>query len=136
MSIPELLLKSSEGERRIKVERERTTLGRSRDADIFIPDQWLSRMHAEILLDHGGLVIADLGSKNGTLVNGSRIQGPTALQEGDQIKLGDHTVTVQRSITEEEDTGRHPGGRNQGLLRPDPAGGRSQGREHRRGSGP
>ncbi len=104
MPIPELLLKSSEGERRIKVERERTTLGRSRDADIFIPDQWLSRMHAEILLDHGGLVIADLGSKNGTLVNGSRIQGPTSLLEGDQIKLGDHTVTVQQSITEEEDT--------------------------------
>ena len=93
---PELLLKSSEGERRIKVERERTTLGRSRDADIFIPDQWLSRMHAEILMDRGGLVIADLGSKNGTLVNGSRIQGPTPLRKGDQIKLGDHMVTVQR----------------------------------------
>ena len=99
---PELLLKSSEGERRIKVERERTTLGRSRDADIFIPDQWLSRMHAEILLDRGGLVIADLGSKNGTLVNGARIQGPTPLRKGDQIKLGDHTVTVQWSLADEE----------------------------------
>jgi len=99
---PELLLKSSEGERRIKVERERTTLGRSRDADIFIPDQWLSRMHAEILLDRGGLVIADLGSKNGTLVNGSRIQGPTPLRKGDQIKLGDHMVTVQWSLADEE----------------------------------
>jgi sigma-B regulation protein RsbU (phosphoserine phosphatase) len=99
---PELLLKSSEGERRIKVERERTTLGRSRDADVFIPDQWLSRMHAEILLDRGGLVIADLGSKNGTLVNGARIQGPTPLRKGDQIKLGDHTVTVQWSLADEE----------------------------------
>ncbi len=102
MATPELLLRSSEGERRIKVERERTTLGRSRDADIFIPDQWLSRMHAEILFDHGGLVIADLGSKNGTLVNGSRIQGPTPLRKGDQIKLGDHTVTVQWNIGEED----------------------------------
>ena len=102
MATPELLLKSSDGERRIKVERERTTLGRSRDADIFIPDQWLSRMHAEILLDRGGLVVADLGSKNGTLVNGSRIQGPTSLRKGDQIKLGDHTVTVQWSIGDED----------------------------------
>ena len=92
----------SDGERRIKVERERTTLGRSRDADIFIPDQWLSRMHAEILLDRGGLVVADLGSKNGTLVNGSRIQGPTPLRKGDQIKLGDHTVTVQWSVSDED----------------------------------
>lgn len=99
---PELLLRSSEGERRIKVERERTVLGRSRDADIFIPDQWLSRMHAEILLDRGGLVIADLGSKNGTLVNGMRIQGPTPLRKGDQIKLGDHMVTVQWGIADEE----------------------------------
>lgn len=99
---PELLLKSAEGERRIKVERERITLGRSRDADIFIPDQWLSRMHAEIRLDRGGLSIADLGSKNGTLVNGTRIQGATPLRKGDQIKLGDHTVTVQWSLADEE----------------------------------
>lgn len=100
--IPELLLKSSDGERRIKVERERTVLGRSRDADIFIPDQWLSRMHAEILLDRGGLMVADLGSKNGTLVNGLRIQGPTPLRKGDQIKLGDHLVTVQWGIEDDE----------------------------------
>ncbi len=99
---PELLLRSSDGERRIKVERERTVLGRSRDADIFIPDQWLSRMHAEILLDRGGLLIADLGSKNGTLVNGLRIQGPTPLRQGDQIKLGDHMVTVQWGAADEE----------------------------------
>lgn len=99
---PELLLKSAEGERRIKVERARTTLGRSRDADIFIPDQWLSRMHAEIRLDGGGLTIADLGSKNGTLVNGTRIQGATPLRRGDQIKLGDHTVTVQWNLADEE----------------------------------
>ena len=99
---PELLLRSAEGERRIRVERDRTVLGRSRDADIFIPDQWLSRMHAEILKDRGGLVIKDLGSKNGTLVNGSRIQGPTPLKKGDQIKLGDHMVTVQWTVAEEE----------------------------------
>lgn len=77
-------------------------LGRSRDADIFIPDQWLSRMHAEILLDHGGLMVADLGSKNGTLVNGMRIQGRTPLRKGDQIKLGDHLVTVQWGIEDDE----------------------------------
>lgn len=99
---PELVLKSSEGERRIRVDRERTTLGRSRDADIFIPDQWLSRMHAEILLDQGGLSIADLGSKNGTLVNGVRIQGPTPLRKGDQIKLGDHMMTVQWGTVDDE----------------------------------
>ena len=99
---PELLLRSAEGERRIRVERDRTVLGRSRDADIFIPDQWLSRMHAEILKDRGGLVIKDLGSKNGTLVNGSRIQGPMLLKKGDQIKLGDHMVTVQWTVAEEE----------------------------------
>ena len=93
--MPELVLRSSEGERRIKIEKARTNLGRSRDADIFIPDQWLSRMHAEIVLDQGGLLISDLGSKNGTLVNGIRIQGPTPLRKGDQIKLGDNILTVQ-----------------------------------------
>ncbi|MEO5762590.1 MAG: SpoIIE family protein phosphatase [Vicinamibacteria bacterium] len=102
MVAPELVLKSADGEHRIKVDLPRMTLGRSRDADIFIPDQWLSRMHAEIRFDRGALTVADLGSKNGTLVNGSRIQGPTSLRTGDQIKLGDHTVTVNWSGIDEE----------------------------------
>ena len=92
---PELLLKSSEGERRIRVERQRTVLGRSRDADIFIPDQWLSRMHAEILMDRGGLVIADLGSKNGTLVNGRRLRKKESLSDGDAIVVGPARLTLR-----------------------------------------
>ena len=79
---PELLLKSSEGERRIKVERERTTLGRSRDADIFIPDQWLSRMHAEILLDRGGLVIVNTAAAHGAVEAELELVGREARRAG------------------------------------------------------
>ena len=53
-------------------------------------DQELSRRHARLSrAPDGSLVIEDLGSTNGTVVNGSRISGPTALKPGDAIEVGD-----------------------------------------------
>lgn len=95
MPLDELILRGSDGgERRVPIAKDRITLGRSRDCDVFIPDQWLSRMHAEILRDPGGLQIMDLGSKNGTLVNGRKIDGRVPLRSGDVITLGDHNIGV------------------------------------------
>ncbi len=63
-------------------------IGRSRECNVFIPDQSLSRLHAEILQAGDGWQIVDRGSKNGTFVNGRRIDGPTPLVDGDRIGLG------------------------------------------------
>ena len=55
------------------------TIGRSRESDIFLPDQWLSRHHAEIRRQRrAASLIADLSSKNGTLLNGEPVRARRA----------------------------------------------------------
>jgi predicted component of type VI protein secretion system len=59
-------------------------------------DEEISRTHARITLDSSGyLAIEDLGSTNGTFVNGLRISGPKTLAEGDGIELGGATLVVR-----------------------------------------
>jgi pSer/pThr/pTyr-binding forkhead associated (FHA) protein len=72
--MPSLVIQKADGARQsFSLEKDRITLGRSRDSDVFLPDQWLSRHHAEILRAQEGFILADLGSKNGTLLNGERV---------------------------------------------------------------
>jgi serine phosphatase RsbU (regulator of sigma subunit) len=78
---------------RFPLSKEKVTIGRSRESDIFLPDQWLSRHHAEVRSRDGGHFLVDMGSKNGTLLNGGRIQGEQRLREGDVITLGEHVLT-------------------------------------------
>jgi FhaA, N-terminal domain/FHA domain len=69
-------------------------VGRGQDADLRLPDTGVSRRHIDIRFDAGGAVLHDLGSTNGTTVNGHRVQS-WQLQHGDVIRLG-HTVLVYR----------------------------------------
>ena len=79
------------------------TIGRSRESDIFLPDQWLSRHHAEIVQRSDGYFVVDLQSKNGTLLNGQPVKEDGRLRDGDIITLGEHTLTfVADEGTEEE----------------------------------
>lgn len=64
-----------------------TTLGRSSDNDIRVADTLASRRHARIDLQDGVFVLTDLGSVNGTSVNGRRIQ-QQPLRDGDEIRIG------------------------------------------------
>lgn len=68
---------------------ERTVLlGRGPLADLEVKDPAVSRRHAQISLSDGRCFVADLGSGNGTFVNGQRLTAPVALAEGDQVRLG------------------------------------------------
>jgi pSer/pThr/pTyr-binding forkhead associated (FHA) protein len=71
------------------------TLGRSRDNDIYLADRLASRWHARIDLQQGAFVISDLGSANGTFVNGERIQRQ-GLRNGDEIRIGDSILYFRR----------------------------------------
>ncbi|MCC7359818.1 MAG: FHA domain-containing protein [Anaerolineales bacterium] len=64
------------------------TLGRDPSNQLAIEGAGVSRRHAQINLSGSGLVIEDLGSSNGTYVNGERITAPRALQAGDRLSLG------------------------------------------------
>ena len=69
------------------LDADETTIGRWPDNDVVIADRWISRHHA--LITRRGLryVVKDLGSKNGTFVNGQRLTGPQELEDGDRIQV-------------------------------------------------
>jgi pSer/pThr/pTyr-binding forkhead associated (FHA) protein len=73
--------------RRFSLARPVTLLGRSPQADVFVPDRRASRRHAEIAWDGLVCTLTDLGSDNGTLLNGRRVAGPEALADGDQVAV-------------------------------------------------
>jgi hypothetical protein len=64
------------------------TLGRSRQCEIVLDDPNVSRQHAEIRPRGGSWVLTDLGSTNGSSVNGRRIDGPEVLKPGDALEFG------------------------------------------------
>lgn len=78
-----------------RVTQKVTTMGRSRDCDIVVPDPNVSRVHAEVR--HEGLeyVLVDLGSTNGVEVNGRRVLRHN-LRDGDRVSLGGAEVVVER----------------------------------------
>ncbi len=74
--------------RRMVVGTTGAVIGRSRDCDIVLADANISRRHAEIRPADGGWAVSDMGSTNGVLVNGRKIDGPAPLRAGDRIELG------------------------------------------------
>jgi len=92
--MPEIAIQTAGGTReRYPLAKGRVTIGRSRDSDIFLPDQWLSRHHAVIEQRDEAFWVSDLRSKNGTLLNGEPVRDSHRLRPGDVITLGEHTLT-------------------------------------------
>ena len=75
------------------------TVGRAADADLVLADELVSRWHARVSQRGAGAVVEDLGSRNGTFVNGNQIHGPTRLVPGDQLQVG-VTLVELRSATQ------------------------------------
>lgn len=62
-------------------------LGRAADCDVVIADRRASRCHAEVRREEEGFILRDLGSTNGTWLNGRRLSIPTLLRDGDVIEI-------------------------------------------------
>ncbi|MDX1487067.1 MAG: GGDEF domain-containing protein [Acidiferrobacterales bacterium] len=81
-----------------------TVIGRGADADVVVGDPRVSRQHARVTIDaNGTAVLEDLGSSNGTFLNGSRIRRQE-LKEGDQLQLGSGTIlkfSYQNAVEQE-----------------------------------
>ena len=78
-------------------------IGRTGDADICIDRTEVSRCHAKITVQGTTAVIEDLGSKNGTFLNGRQLDGPATLTNGDDIWIG-RSVARFRFLIEGETT--------------------------------
>ncbi len=70
-------------------------VGRATDNEIALRDNQVSRHHAALSFTGAGYVITDLGSANGTWVNGQRIAQPTPLRPGDNIRVGNDHLVLQ-----------------------------------------
>lgn len=98
--IPETVLRlvSADGrrERRLELATPTLTIGRAPDNQLVLEDRRASRHHARLTARSGGLIFTDLGSTNGSIVNGKRVH-ELALGPGDRIELG-RTVVIVESI--------------------------------------
>ncbi len=83
-----VLQRGGEAGRRWPLDRSREiTIGRSEECAIHLPDRQVSRYHARVSWVDDGYQLEDLGSKNGTHVNGHEIHEPSPLQDGDEIQI-------------------------------------------------
>jgi hypothetical protein len=73
------------------LDRERMTIGRRPDADVFLDDVTVSRDHALLVRRGGGVFLDDLGSLNGTYVNRRRIESQR-LADGDELQIGKYKL--------------------------------------------
>lgn len=74
---------------RFALQQDQVTIGRSAGNELVLADAEVSRRHARVLRRADGYAVEDIGSTNGTFVNGQRISHLTLLQDGDTIDLGD-----------------------------------------------
>lgn len=85
--------------RELSLERSSLVLGRNPDCDVVLASPSVSRRHASLVRRAGVIRVEDLGSANGTFVNGSRISAPTVLSTGDLVSIGGHHLRVAATGT-------------------------------------
>lgn len=69
------------------IESDEFLIGRGSDCQIILPERQVSRHHVRITHENGRYTLHDLGSRNGTHLNGNQIEGSTVLQDGDEISI-------------------------------------------------
>jgi len=83
-----VLQRGAEAGRRWPLSRTRPlSIGRSEECDIALSDRQVSRFHARVIWNGDAYLLEDLGSKNGTHVNGQEVQSPVPLHDGDEVQI-------------------------------------------------
>lgn len=72
-----------------------TVLGRSDEADLMLDDPYASEFHLRFVAQEGGLTLHDLGSTNGTYLNGRRVTAPAELRRGDAVQVGKTVMEIR-----------------------------------------
>ena len=89
----------------IELTGEPLSIGRSREADIPLLDDKVSRVHCGIRLSDGKFYLKDLKARNGTFVNGQRVEDTVEIKAGDRIQIGS-TIFVLESASNEENAAK------------------------------
>lgn len=94
MDVQLVMFRDGGQHRQFKVHKDATVIGRREDCDLRIALGAVSRKHCRLILTEDAIEIEDLGSSNGTFVNGSKTQR-SALAPGDTIQVGPVVFVVQ-----------------------------------------
>ena len=86
-----------------ELREEQALIGRDIAADIVLSDPEISRKHARLIFQAGGYVLEDLGSTNGTFVNGQRLMGPHVLRPGELIMFAENISMAFEAILPDQD---------------------------------
>ena len=78
-----------------RFEQAALTIGRAEECDLVLRDPGISRLHAEIRQEESGFYVVDLGSTNGTALNGLKVDR-ARLEPGDRIVIGTTEMTFER----------------------------------------
>ncbi len=91
-----LIIEDDEGRKTVvPFVRDEITIGRQDGNTIRLTERNVSRRHARLVRQNGHFLIEDLGSYNGTRINGERIQGQSEIHDGDLIQIGDYDLALQ-----------------------------------------
>lgn len=94
-----LIVKHANGSSdKFPIGRLRTTIGRSARADLCIPDAFASRLHAEVRQEGDNFWLVDLGSANGTRLNGTPVNGTVPLISGGEIQIGETRIEFESDV--------------------------------------
>jgi len=96
--------------RRYKLADGEYIIGRRSDCQIFVPDMRVSRQHARLWKDGEAWQIEDLGSNNGTFINGAKVQTATPLRHDDEILIANNRIRVEARDTQPDPNPRFPEG--------------------------
>lgn len=94
-----LIIEDDEGRKTVvPFVREEITIGRQEGNTIRLTERNVSRRHARLMRQNGHVVVEDLGSSNGTRINGERISGQSTVKDGDLIQIGDYDLALQSDV--------------------------------------
>jgi pSer/pThr/pTyr-binding forkhead associated (FHA) protein len=81
---------------KVPIEKRPITIGRASICDLTLEDDFISSRHLRISMQSDGYVVEDLGSTNGTWVEGERLSEPVLIKPGVRIKMGRNTLTIRK----------------------------------------
>jgi pSer/pThr/pTyr-binding forkhead associated (FHA) protein len=97
-----LIIEDDEGRKTVvPFSRDEITIGRQEGNTIRLTERNVSRHHARLVRQNGHVLVEDLGSYTGVLINGERIQGQVQVGDGDHIQIGDYDLALQREASKQ-----------------------------------
>ncbi len=91
----QLVVNDLNGQRSLPL-ADSVTIGRAASCDLVVADNYVSNMHTRIYADAGSYWVEDMGSTNGTYVNGRQLSAPVEIGPGDEVRVGKATLELRR----------------------------------------